>query len=279
MTLARLDEVVDAERFGGKAAQLATLLRAGLPVPAGVALSVELVESVTAGDPAATAEVERGHSLLRPPLAVRSSAVGEDSDDASFAGQHLTCLNVRRVGEAVAAVQEVWRSAHSPSALAYRARIGVDDLPRVAVVLQELVDADRAGVLFTRNPLDGADEVVVEAAWGLGEGVVEGIVTPDRFRVRRDGTALERVVGVKDLAVVRAPEGGTRQAAIEGDRARTLCLTDSELAELAQLGRRCEQVFGDARDIEWAYADGALHLLQCRAITRAAAGSDPRWRG
>ena len=271
MTLVRLDKVVDPELFGGKAAQLATLLRAGLPVPAGVALSVELVEAVTAGDPAATAELERGRSLLRPPLAVRSSAVGEDSDDTSFAGQHLTCLNVRRAGEAVAAVREVWSSAHSPSALAYRARIGVDDLPRVAVVLQELVEADRAGVLFTRNPLDGADEFVVEAAWGLGEGVVEGIVTPDRFRIRRDGTALERVAGIKDLAVVSAPEGGTRQAPIEGDRARTLCLTDSELAELAQLGQRCEHVVGEARDIEWAYADGALHLLQCRAITRVAA--------
>jgi len=271
MTLARLEQVVDADRFGGKAAQLATLLRAGLPVPPGVALSVELVEAVAAGDPAATAEVERSHSLLRPPLAVRSSAVGEDSDHASFAGQHLTCLNVHRAGEAVAAVQEVWRSAHSPSALAYRARIGADDPPRVAVVLQELVDADRAGVLFTRNPLDGADDVVVEAAWGLGEGVVEGIVTPDRFRVRRDGTPLERVAGVKDLAVVRAPEGGTRQAAVDEDRARTLCLSDSELAELAQLGQRCEHVFGKGRDIEWAYADGALHLLQCRPITRAAA--------
>ena len=271
MTLARLDEAVDADQFGGKAAQLAALRRAGLPVPAGVALSVGLVEAVAAGDPAAAAEVERGHAFLRPPLAVRSSAVGEDSDAASFAGQHLTCLNVRVGSEAVAAVQEVWRSAHSPSALAYRARIGVDDRPRVAVVLQELVDADRAGVLFTRNPLDGADEVVVEAAWGLGEGVVEGIVTPDRFRVRRDRTVLERVAGVKDVAVVRSPEGGTRQEPVEGDRARTLCLTDSELAELAQLGRRCEHLFGEARDIEWAYAGGALQLLQCRAITRAPA--------
>ena len=271
MTLARLDEVVDAARFGGKAAQLATLLTAGLPVPAGVALSVELVEAVAAGDPAAAAEVERGHALLRQPLAVRSSAVGEDSNDASFAGQHLTCLNVRLADEAVAAVQDVWRSAHSSSALAYRARIGVDDMPRVAVVLQELIDADRAGVLFTRNPLDRADELVVEAAWGLGEGVVAGIVTPDRFRVHRDGTVLERVAGVKDVAVVSSPDGGTRQAVVAGGRARTLCLTDSELAELAQLGQRCEHVFGDARDIEWAYSDGALHLLQCRAITRAAA--------
>ena len=273
MTSARLGQRLDAARFGGKAAQLTKAVRAGLPVPAGIALSVALVDALTRGDPSAAAEVEGAASSLQTPLAVRSSAIGEDSHDASFAGQHLTCLNVRSAAEAIAAVSEIHRSAHEGAAFAYRARVGVDDPPRVAVLLQELVDADRAGVLFTRNPLDGADELVVEAAWGLGEGVVAGLVTPDRFRVRRDGTVLERVAGVKDLAVVRSPDGGTQQATIEGKRARTFCLTDSELAELTQLGERCERVFGGARDIEWAYARGTLHLLQCRAITRAAAAT------
>ena len=271
MTVAPLDQRLDPARFGGKAAQLADAARAGLPVPAGVALSVALVNAVARGDPSAAGEIERAASSLHPPLAVRSSAVGEDSDDASFAGQHLTCLNVRLAADAAAAVREVRHSAHDEAALAYRARIGIDEPPRVAVLLQELVDADCAGVLFTRNPLDGAEELVVEAAWGLGEAVVAGLVTPDRFRVRRDGTVLERVAGLKDVAVVRSPDGGTRQAAIEDKRARTLCLTDRQLAELAQLGERCERVFGGARDIEWAYARGTLHLLQCRAITRAPA--------
>jgi pyruvate, water dikinase len=271
MTVAPLDRRLDPARFGGKAAQLAQALRAGLPVPAGVALSVALVDAVAGGDPSAAGEIERAASSLRPPVAVRSSAVGEDSDDASFAGQHLTCLNVRSAADVAAAVREVRHSAHDEAALAYRARIGIDEPPRVAVLLQELVDADCAGVLFTRNPLDGAEELVVEAAWGLGEAVVAGLVTPDRFRVRRDGTVLERVAGLKDVAVVRSPDGGTRQAAIEEKRARTLCLTDRQLAELAQLGVRCERVFGGARDIEWAYARGTLHLLQCRAITRAPA--------
>jgi pyruvate,water dikinase len=272
MTVAPLDQRLDPARFGGKAAQLAAAARAGLPVPAGVALSVALVNAVARGDPSAAGEIERAASSLHPPLAVRSSAVGEDSDDTSFAGQHLTCLNVRSAAEAAAAVREIRHSAHDEAALAYRVRIGIgiDEPPRVGVLLQELVDADCAGVLFTRNPLDGADELVVEAAWGLGEGVVAGLVTPDRFRVRRDGTVLERVAGLKDVAVVRSPEGGTREAAIEEKRARTLCLTDRQLAELAQLGQRCEHVFGGARDIEWAYARGTLHLLQCRAITRTA---------
>ena len=95
------------------------------------------------------------------------------------------------------------------------------------MVVQQLVDADCAGVLFTRNPLDGADELVIEAAWGLGEAVVAGLVTPDRFRVARDGTVLERVAGAKDLAVTLAPDGGTEEVAISGERVRALCLGDS----------------------------------------------------
>lgn len=271
MRLTPLEQALDAERFGGKAAQLAEALGAGLPVPPGVALTVALVNALARGNAAATRELERAASSLRFPLAVRSSAVGEDSGDASFAGQHLTCLNVRSPAALVAAVLEIHRSTHEGAALAYRARLGVDEPPQVAVVLQELVEADCAGVLFTCNPLDGADEFVVEAAWGLGEAVVAGLVTPDRFRVGRDGTVLERACGVKDLAVVRSPHGGTQQVTIEGERVGAFCLTDSQLVQLAQLGRRCEQVFGGGRDIEWAYAAGMLHLLQCRAITRAAA--------
>jgi pyruvate,water dikinase len=271
VTVAPLEQAVDANRFGGKAAQLAEALRAGLSVPRGVALSVALVDAVARGDAAAAGDVERAASLLRPPLAARSSAVGEDARDASFAGQHLTCLNVPSAAEAVAAVSEIRRSAHEGAAAGYRARLGLDDPPRIAVVVQELVDADCAGVLFTRNPLDGADELVVEAAWGLGEAVVAGLVTPDLFRVARDGRVLERVAGVKDVAVVRSPDAGTRQVAIQGERVRMLCLTDRQLAQLAQLGEGCERVFGRARDVEWAYAGGTLHLLQCRAITRAAA--------
>jgi pyruvate, water dikinase len=271
VTFAPLEQAVDANRFGGKAAQLAEALRGGLPVPRGVALSVALVDAVARDESGAAGEVERAASLLRPPLAARSSAVGEDAHDASFAGQHLTCLNLPSAAEAVAAVSEIRRSAHEGAALVYRTRLGVTEPPRAAVVLQELVDADCAGVLFTRNPLDGADELVVEAAWGLGEAVVAGLVTPDRFRVARDGTVLERVVGVKDVAVVRSSDAGTRQVGIEGERVRMPCLTDRQLAQLAQLGEGCERVFGRARDVEWAYAGGTLHLLQCRAITRAAA--------
>ena len=270
MRLAPLEESSDAELYGGKAAQLAVAVGAGLPVPPGVALSVELVEAIAAGAPAATARLERTWPLLRAPLAVRSSAVGEDSDEASFAGQHLTCLNVASAADGVAAVAAIRRSAHSDSAVAYRRRLGLAGTPRMAVVVQELVDADCAGVLFTRNPLDGADELVVEAAWGLGEAVVAGLVTPDRFRVAWDGTVLERVAGAKDLAVALAPTGGTEEVAISGERVRSLCLDDARLAGLAHLAERCGRVFSDARDLEWAFSGDVLYLLQCRAVTRAA---------
>jgi pyruvate, water dikinase len=268
--LAPLEESYAADRYGGKAAQLAAAAGAGLPVPRGIALSVELVQAIAVGSPAAIADFERAWRLLQAPLAVRSSAVGEDSEEASFAGQHLTCLNLRSAMDGIDAVEAIWRSAHSDSALAYRRRLGLTGTPRMAVVLQELVDADCAGVLFTRNPLDGADELVVEAAWGLGEAVVAGLVTPDRFRVARDGTVLERVAGEKDLAVRLAPEGGTQEVAISGERVRALCLDDGRLAALAHLAKRCGRVFSGARDLEWAFAGETLHLLQCRRVTSAA---------
>jgi pyruvate,water dikinase len=146
----------------------------------------------------------------------------------------------------------------------------------VGVVLQQLVDADCAGVLFTRNPMDGTDELVVEASWGLGEAVVAGLVTPDRFRVARDGTVLERVAGDKDLAITLAPDGGTKQVAIADERVRALCLDNRRLAALARLADDCQRVFAGPRDIEWAFAGNVLNLLQCRAVTRTAS---PAQRG
>ena len=269
MTVIPLEQSLDAGVCGGKAAQLAVAVRAGLPVPRGATLSTELVEALAAGEPAAGAELERVWGFAQPPLAVRSSAVGEDSEAASFAGQHSTYLNVSSPDELMGAVQDVWRSAHAESALAYRRRLGLPEVPRVAVLVQELIDAECAGVLFTRNPLDGADELVIEAAWGLGESVVAGLVTPDRFRVARDGTVLERIVGEKDVAVAPAPGGGTREVPVPPARARSICLDDRRLAQLVRLAERCARAFEGPRDIEWAAKAGEIWLLQCRAVTRA----------
>jgi pyruvate,water dikinase len=202
------------------------------------------------------------------PLAVRSSAVDEDGAAASFAGQHLTLLNVPSVDDVLAAVRQVWWSANSDSAITYRQRVGLFTRPSVGVVVQSLLDPDAAGVMFTQNPINGADERIVEAAWGLGEAVVAGRVIPDTFRMARDGSVLERTPGLKKFAIRAATDGGTIDEAVAPDRREQLCLDDDQLAQLSALATTCEEVYGIGRDIEWAFVDRQLYLLQCRAVTR-----------
>jgi pyruvate, water dikinase len=269
MRPAALDERVDEAAYGGKAAQLAAAVRAGLPVPRGVAVGVDVVDAIAAGDTVALGELERAIAGLTWPLAVRSSAVGEDSAVASFAGQHLTCLNVCSPSALIQAVRAIFASARSGSALAYRRRLGVGGEPRIGVVVQELVMADRAGVLFSCDPVTGADEIVIEAAWGLGEAVVAGLVTPDRYRLSPEGRVLERAIGLKDVAVRATADGGTRQTPVAAGLSRVSCLDDSDLERLGQLAARCDETFGGRQDLEWAFAGDRLYLLQRRAVTRA----------
>jgi pyruvate, water dikinase len=266
-----LEEAHDVGLFGSKAVGLGEAARAGLPLPPGVALSGAVVEAVAGGEESA---IEAVAKLVRPlggPLAVRSSAVDEDGAEASFAGQHLTLLGVPSFDQVVDALREVWWSANSDSAITYRQRVGLFTRPSVGVVVQRLLDSDTAGVMFTQNPIDGADERVIEASWGLGEAVVAGLVIPDHFRVARSGEVLERIPGLKKIAIRRKPEGGTFEEEIPADRAEQLCLDDARLADLNRLASLCEEVYGLGRDIEWATVDEHLYLLQCRAITRAGA--------
>jgi pyruvate,water dikinase len=267
MRPAPLSEQLDERLVGGKAAQLGAAVRAGLPVPGGIVLPVEFVGAVAAGRDEARRALGEACDALRPPLVARSSAVGEDSKEASFAGQHLTRLNLRSLNELVSAVCAIRESACSPAALAYRERLGLPPEASIAVVVQELVDADTAGVLFTRDPVIGTDELVIEAAWGLGEAVVAGLVTPDRYRLALDGTVLERASGLKDVAVRIDPAGGTRETAVPEELARAFCLDDTQLAALQALAHRCDQVFGGTHDLEWAFSSGRLYLLQRRALT------------
>jgi pyruvate,water dikinase len=259
----------DAGRFGGKAAQLAAARRSGLPVPDGWALAWDEVEALVRGDEPAVEAALRAAVTGQGPVAVRSSAVGEDAGDASFAGAHATVLGLVGGDAVVRGVHEVHASAAHPGALAYRDALALDGAVRMAVVVQQMVDADVAGVLFSRNPLTGADELVVEASWGLGEAVVAGLVTPDHVRASRDGTVLERSVGEKDVAVRLTCDGSTREAAVPPELVQTACLRDDQVRQLARLVRACDRVYGDpAHDIEFAFAGDDLHLLQRRPITR-----------
>jgi len=263
-----LAKAMDDRLFGSKAVGLGQAIRGGLPVPPGVALSGSIVEAVAAGEDSAMREVVKWTKPLGGPLAVRSSAVDEDGASASFAGQHLTLLNVPSSDVVNSALSDVWWSANSDSAITYRQRVGLFTRPSVGVVVQVLLDPESAGVRFTQNPINGMDERVIEASWGLGEAVVAGRVIPDHYRVDRSGLVLERKPGFKKLAIRRAPNGGTVEEKLARDLFERLCLNDEQVQQLNGLAARCEQVYGPGRDVEWAFAGGTLYLLQCRAITK-----------
>jgi pyruvate,water dikinase len=270
-----LADAREESRFGAKATGLGAAARSGLPVPPGVALSGSIVSAVAAGQERAIEQLMTAARSLAGPLAVRSSAVGEDSADASFAGQHLTLLNVPEADDLPAAIREIWWSANSDSAITYRQRVGLFARPSVGVVVQSLLNPDVAGVMFTQNPINKADERLIEASWGLGEVVVAGRVIPDSFRMDRAGVVRERTPGVKKIAIRAASHGGTIEESVAPQLAGQLCLDDDQLAQLNTLAGQCEQVYGPARDIEWAFAGGRLYLLQCRAVTQAAPSSRP----
>jgi pyruvate,water dikinase len=262
-----LESAHDEAIFGAKAVGLGQAARAGLPVPPGIALAGELTEAVAAGLDSAIGEVMESVRFLTGPLAVRSSAVGEDGADASFAGQHLTLLNVPSSADLSAAIRQIWWSANTDSVISYRLRVGLFDRPSVGVVVQALLNPEAAGVMFTQNPVSGADERLIEASWGLGEAVVAARVIPDHFRLDRSGEVLERTPGFKKVAIRAVADGGTVEREVAPELVEALCLDDHQLQLLNALAARCERVYGPARDIEWAYADDQIYLLQCRAVT------------
>ena len=263
LTPVPLPDARDERVFGGKAVSLGAALRAGLPVPPGVALAASLVDRVAAGYDSTVAAVRVG----APRMAVRSSAIGEDSEGASFAGQHATVLNVAPGGLA-AAVRAVWESARSDAARAYRARRGISGEPAVGVVVQALVEPIAAGVLFTRDPVTGANERLIEAAWGLGEAVVSGLVVPDRYRLDPSGGVLEIQAGHKDVKIWYDGDYGTTEVPVAEPQHHALTLNAGHLARLHALAERCAATWGPDLDLEWALGvDGVIYLLQARPIT------------
>lgn len=265
MTVVALADAESARRFGGKAACLARAVSAELPVPAGFAVAAGAVERLIAGDAAVRADVTPLPARLGGAVAARSSAIGEDGETHSFAGQHETHLNVT-TGDALAdAIARVHASARSPGALAYRRHRGIAGEPSIGVVVQQLVAADCAGVLLTMNPVTGADELVAEAAWGLGEAVVAGRVTPDVYRLARDGTVCERTIGDKDVAILPSASGGTRETRLPPDRAARPWLDAAQVRTLH--GLACMRAFGPRLDLEWAIVEQTIYLLQWRPMT------------
>jgi pyruvate,water dikinase len=292
---------------GGKGANLALLARAGLPVPDGFLiatpayeafltandLTARIVNALPEGAPDSPDQVEKASTLIRslfgqasisaglaaqiltayarlgrPAVAVRSSATAEDLPDMSFAGQQDTYLNVVGDEALLAAVVDCWSSLWTARAISYRARNRVPYTGvALAVVVQKMVESQASGVLFTANPLTGLrTETVIDATVGLGEALVAGQIEPDHYVVdTRSGQISGRTLGAKAMSIRSQPGGGT--AAVYEDQATAQALPDAQIQALAALGRRVAELYGAPQDIEWAWANDTLYLLQARPIT------------
>jgi pyruvate,water dikinase len=203
------------------------------------------------------------------PVAARSSATAEDLPSASFAGQQETYLNVRGVGALLEAVKGCWASLWTARTMAYRARQGIEPASvSLAVVVQRMVEADASGILFTADPVSGLrDRTVISAAWGLGEAVVGGRVTPDTLVVdKASGSVISRETADKEVMTVFTEDGSADEPVPESRR-REPVLGDEEAAELARYGARIEELYGAPQDIEWALSGGEFFILQARPIT------------
>ena len=200
--------------------------------------------------------------------AVRSSATAEDLPTASFAGQQDTYLNVVGPAAILQHVSRCWASLFTERAVTYRLRNGFDHRKvHMAVVVQQMVFPQAAGILFTADPVTGNRKVAsVEASFGLGEALVSGLVNADVYKVR-DGEVVAKAVGTKQLAIHASPAGGTQEQAIEPERQEQPALTDAQVVRLAQLGRRIEAHFGRPQDIEWCLVDDDFQIVQSRPIT------------
>lgn len=202
------------------------------------------------------------------PVAVRSSATAEDLPEASFAGQQETYLGVVEAEQVIKRVKSCWASCFTDRAIVYRAKHQIkDEQVAAAVVVQKLVEADKAGVMFTVNPITNKEEVVVEACWGLGEALVSGEVSPDQYIVDKstNKVILANVLPKTHMIVRHKSEVTTKE--VPHDKVRERVLSDNELKRLNELAIKLEEFFGAAQDVEWAIKLGKVYLLQSRPVT------------
>ncbi|MBN1450054.1 MAG: hypothetical protein JW963_03490, partial [Anaerolineales bacterium] len=210
-----------------------------------------------------------GTSHVALPVAVRSSATAEDLPDASFAGQQDTYLNISGAEAVLDAVKKCWASLWTARAIAYRIKNNIDQKAvALAVVVQEMVNAEAAGILFTANPLNGKrDEIIINAAWGLGEAIVGGLVSPDTI-VADKATGKVKSLEIAEKTVITAlTESGTREEPLDDARRSSRVLSDAQVVELVAIARRIEAFYGKPQDIEWCEVKGKLYIVQSRPIT------------
>jgi pyruvate,water dikinase len=257
-----VEDLAEVERVSG---ELARIIEEA-PMPP------QLVADITS----AYARLEQRAGTPGLPVAVRSSGVSEDLEGASFAGQYDTYLWIRGAQDVLRNVRRCWSGLFGPQVLTYRPQDGVpvidgETLPGMCVGVQQMVLARTAGVMFTLDPVNGdRSKIVIEGCWGLGEGVVKGDITPDRFRV--DKVTLELLAS--EIGVQTEEYGFDETAGevgllpVEPERGARACLSDQEAVAVAELGKRIERHRGAPMDMEWAIdAEGRLHLLQARPET------------
>ncbi len=234
------------------------------------------------------AELASEAGVAEPPVAVRSSALGEDSQDATFAGQQETYLWVRGADHVCDALRDCWVSLYSPPAIAYRARLGeATGEPAMGVTVQLMVDAEVSGVMFTCNPVSGDPSMIaVNASWGLGLAVVGGEVTPDDYLVSKVTREVVREhVHAKEVEYVPdAAERGAVRVDVPTERQAAPCLDRAALEALVDVGRRVERYFGSHQDVEWAIARGSelpagLFVVQSRPVTAVPKRTQPTTSG
>ena len=201
-------------------------------------------------------------------VAIRSSATAEDLPDASFAGQQESYLNVQGIDDVLSKILKCYASLWGNRAVSYRLHQGYDQTcVSIAVIVQEMVESEKSGVLFTINPLSqNTDEMQINASYGLGESVVSGRVTPDSYIVQKDGKLLESTIGSKKTKIVYGSKD-TVEIAVDEDKRKARVLNDNELSELVNCGLKIEKHYHMPMDIEWAVKDNKVYILQARAIT------------
>jgi len=206
---------------------------------------------------------------ITPPVAVRSTATAEDLPGASFAGQHDSFLNIRGESALLDAVKRCWSSLWTARALEYRARQGIEPSGVwMAVIVQQMVEAESSGVLFTANPLTGArDEIVLSASWGLGESIVGGSVAPDHVVVDKVTDAIREIKIGNKAVMTTLSDTGTAESPVDESKRRALVLNTAQVTELVTLGRAIEALYGSPQDIEWCQANKKIYIVQARPMT------------
>jgi len=204
-------------------------------------------------------------------VAVRSSATTEDLAEASFAGQQETFLNIKGNTKLLNAIRKCFSSLYTPRAIYYREKRGFGSVKAlVAVVVQKMINSEKSGVMFTKNPIQDNDNVVIEAVFGLGEGIVSGRINPDNYKVNRNIEILETRIADKKKALVRNSSGNTEEVRLTENKSQSPVLTESEIQRLADLGLSIEKHYKKPQDIEFAIAGGEIYIVQSRPITTTA---------